>query len=85
MRQNILIFVIIAIASTHLIVAVHIFKDYKNKELVLMSVYDAIKHNVQQDMQKKFNQNEMGSDSRNKRNTIAEKAEYYDVQPTGSE
>lgn len=86
MGQNILIVVIIAIASTHLIVAVHIFKDYKNKELVLTSVYDAIRNNVQQDMQKKFNRNEMGHDSRNKRNTIpGEKAEYYDVQPTESE
>lgn len=79
-------FVIITVISTSLIVGAHVFKDYKNKELVLTSVYDAMKNNVQQDMQNTLNQDEILHDSRNKRNTNTnEKMEYYDQIPSESQ
>lgn len=90
MGKPILKFVITAIISTSLIVGAHVFKDYKNKELVLTSVYDAMKNNVQQDMQNTLNKDEILHDSRNKRNTnintnANEKLEYYDQIPSESQ
>ncbi|XP_055325552.1 uncharacterized protein LOC129579469 [Sitodiplosis mosellana] len=86
MGKEILKIVIAAFISSSIIVGAHVFKDYKNKELVLTSVYDAMKNNVQQDMQNKLNQDEVLSDSRNKRNTNTnEKLEYYDQIPSESQ
>lgn len=66
-------------------VGAHVFKDYKNKELVLTSVYDAMKTNLQQDIRNNLNKNEVLHDARNKRNTVTnEKLEYYDNQPSES-
>lgn len=85
MGQHILKFVITAIISTSFFVGAHVFKDYKNKELVLTSVYDAMKSNVE-DMQNTLNQDEILHDSRNKRNTNTnEKLEYYDQIPSESQ
>lgn len=85
MEKHILKFVLSAIVSTSLIVSAHVFKDYKNKELVLTSVYDAMKSNLQQDLQNTLNQDEILHDSRNKRNTNTnEKMEYYDQTPSES-
>lgn len=83
MGENILKFAMVAMASTSLMIGGHVLKDYKNKQLVLTSVYDAIKDSVRQDMQKTFNRNEINFDSRNKRNT-ADKPVYYDNQPSES-
>lgn len=57
----------------------HIFKDYKSKEHVLTSVYDAMKGNLQPDIRQL-------NDSRNKRNTPGNEklVEYYDNQPSDS-
>lgn len=71
-------FVIIAIASTSVLsIGAHVLKDYRSKQLVLTSVYDAIKSSKRHDMLKAFNRNEMNHDSRNKRNT-KDKPPYYD-------
>lgn len=77
-------FVIIAIASTSLLIGAHVLKDYRSKQLVLTSVYDAIKNSVRQDMQKAFNRNEMNHDSRLKRNTDKPMV-YYDNHPGDSQ
>lgn len=77
-------FVIIVIASTSIIIGGHVLKDYRSKQLVLTSVYDAIKNSVRQDMQKAFNRNEMNLDSRNKRNTDKPMV-YYDNHPSESQ
>lgn len=85
MGGNLLNFVIISIVSTSFIVGAHVFKDYKNKELVLTSVYDAMKSNLQQDIRNNLNRNDVLHDSRNKRNTNTnERYEYYDNQPSDS-
>lgn len=78
-------FVIIAIASTSILIGAHVLKDYRSKQLVLTSVYDAIKNSVRQDMQKAFNRNEMNHDSRNKRNTGDKPMVYYDNHPGESQ
>lgn len=80
-------FLIIAIASTSILIGGHVLKDYRSKQLVLTSVYDAIKNSVRQDMQKAFNRNEMNHDSRNKRNTkgIDKPMVYYDNHPGESQ
>lgn len=88
MGKDLVKFVITAIISTSFIVGAHVFKDYKNKELVLTSVYDAMKNNVQSEMQNDLNQDEILPDSRNKRNTNTnanEKLEYYDQIPSESQ
>lgn len=86
MGKTILKFVMTAVISTSLIVGAHVFKDYKNKELVLTSVYDAMKSNLQHDLQNTLNKDEMLHDSRNKRNTNTnDKLEYYDQQPAESQ
>lgn len=77
-------FVIFAIASTSIIIGGHVLKDYNSKQLVLTSVYDAIKSSLRQDMQKTFNKNEINHDSRNKRNT-GDKTMFYDNQPSESQ
>lgn len=85
MGRNIVNFVIIVLVSMSFIVGAHVFKDYKNKELVLTSVYDAMKNNLQQDIRNNLNRNDVLHDSRNKRNTNTnEKLEYYDTQPSES-
>lgn len=71
------------IATTSIVVNAHVLKEPKNNQFVLTSVYDAMKNNVRQDMQKLFNRNEIDFDSRNKRNT-GEKPVYYDNQPSES-
>lgn len=76
-------FIIIVIATTSIVVNAHVLKEPKNNQFVLTSVYDAMKNNVRQDMQKLFNRNEIDFDSRNKRNT-GEKPVYYDNQPSES-
>lgn len=86
MGKTILKVVMTAVISTSLIVGAHVFKDYKNKELVLTSVYDAMKSNLQHDLQNTLNKDEMLHDSRNKRNTNTnDKLEYYDQQPSESQ
>lgn len=85
MGRNTVNFVAISIVSMSFFVGAHVFKDYKNKELVLTSVYDAMKSNLQQDIRNNLNRNEVLHDSRNKRNTNTnEKLEYYDNQPSES-
>lgn len=71
--------VIVIVVSLSFVVNAHIFKDYKRKEHVLTSVYDAMKVNLQPD-ERQMN------DSRNKRNTIGNEkpVEYYDNQPSES-
>lgn len=71
--------VIVVLVSISFVVKAHIFKDYKSKEHVLTSVYDAMKGNLQQELQQM-------NDSRNKRNTIGNEklVEYYDNQPSDS-
>lgn len=71
--------VIVIVVSLSFVANAHIFKDYKNKEHVLTSVYDAMKGNSQ------TNERQM-NDSRNKRNTIGNEkpVEYYDNQPSDS-
>lgn len=72
-------FVIIAIASTSiLLIGAHVLKDFRSKQLVLTSVYDAIKNSKRQDMLKALNKNEINHDSRNKRNTGDKPMVYYD-------
>lgn len=86
MGKTILKLVITVMVSTSFIVGAHVFKDYKNKELVLTSVYDAMKSNLQHDMKNSLNQDEMLHDSRNKRNTITDdRVEYYDQIPAESQ
>lgn len=86
MKNHIIKCVITAIVSTSLMVGGHVFKDYKNKELVLTSVYDAMKSNLQQDLQTTLNQDEILHDSRNKRNTNTnEKLDYYDQSSSDSQ
>lgn len=86
MEKQILKLMISAIVSTGLFVGAHVFKDYKNKEIVLTSVYDSMKSNLQQDLQNTLNQDEILHDSRNKRNTnINENLEYYDQIPSESQ
>lgn len=85
MGKYILNCVIIVIASTNIIIGGHVLKDYRSKQLVLTSVYDAIKNSVRQDMQKAFNRNEMNHDSRNKRNTGDKPMVYYDNHPSESQ
>lgn len=85
MGRNIVNFVPIVLVSMSLIVGAHVFKDYKNKELVLTSVYDAMKNNLQHDIRNNLNRNDVLHDSRNKRNTNTnEKLEYYDNTPSDS-
>lgn len=86
MGRNIVNFVTIVLVSMSFIVGAHVFKDYKNKELVLTSVYDAMKENLQQEIRQNLNRNDVLLDSRNKRNTNTnEKLEtYYDNQPSDS-
>lgn len=84
MNQNTYLFVLITIVSSNFIVGAHIFKDYKNKEVVLTSVYDSMKNNLQANSAPiNLMQDDLLPDSRNKRNTnINDKIGYYDS-PSG--
>lgn len=80
---------IITIASTSILtICAHVLKDFRNKQLVLTSVYDAIKHSKRHDMQKAFKRNEINFDLRNKRNTGMngdKRMVYYDNYPFESQ
>lgn len=71
--------IMIYLVSMSFVVKAHIFKDYKSKEHVLTSVYDAMRGNVQPDLRQM-------NDSRNKRNIVGNEklVEYYDNQPSDS-
>lgn len=62
-----------------------VFKDYKNGDLVLASVYDAMRNNIQKDMSN--NRPDLLLDLRNKRNTNSKEntAEYYEHLPSESQ
>lgn len=83
MGQQVFSTILITIIFMVFIAGAHVFKDYKNKAVVLTSVYDAMKSNLQQDIRNNLNRNDVLHDSRNKRNTN-EKVEYYDVEPSES-
>lgn len=83
MGQRIFGSVLIPVVFLSFIVGAHVYKDYKNKALVLTSVYDAMKTNLQNDIRNNLNREEVLRDTRNKRNTN-EKVEYYDNQPSES-
>lgn len=83
MEHHIYLIAIITIVASNVIVGAHIFKDYKNKEVLLTSVYDSMKNNVQANsVPIDLLQDDLLPDSRNKRNTnINEKIGYYESQP----
>lgn len=61
----------------------HVYKDYTNNAVLLSSVYDAMKNNLQDDIRNNLNRDDVLSDMRNKRN-VNEKVEYYDAMPSDS-
>lgn len=65
------------------IVCGHVYKDYTNNAVLLSSVYDAMKSNLQENIRNNLNRQDVLSDMRNKRN-VNEKVEYYDALPSES-
>lgn len=65
------------------IVCGHVYKDYTNNAVLLSSVYDAMKNNLQENIRNNLNRYDVLSDMRNKRN-VNEKVEYYDALPSES-
>lgn len=86
MGKHTIRFVIITIATTSILsICAHVLKDFRNKQLVLTSVYDAIKSSKRLDLQKAYKRNEINFDLRNKRNTGDKRNVYYDTRPLASE
>lgn len=63
------------------VVAIHRLKDYRNKAVVLNSVYDAMKDNLRQS--NSWERRDIFIDPRNKRDAQQE-TEYYDSVPSES-
>lgn len=82
MGRNIWNIVLLTVLSS-LIVCGHVYKDYTNNAVLLSSVYDAMKNNLQENIRNNLNQFDVLSDTRNKRN-VNEKVEYYDALPSES-
>lgn len=80
MSRKILNIVLICI-FTSFIVCAHVYKDYTSNAVLLSSVYDAMKNNLQQNIRNNLNRDDVLRDYRNKRN-INEKVEYYDTNPS---
>lgn len=80
MGRNIWNIVLLTVLSS-LLVCGHVYKDYTNNAVLLSSVYDAMKNNLQENIRNNLNQYDMLSDTRNKRN-VNEKVEYYDALPS---
>lgn len=73
--------IVLLMVLSSFIVCGHVYKDYTNNAVLLSSVYDAMKNNIQDNMRSNLNQYDMLSDTRNKRN-VNEKVEYYDALPS---
>lgn len=80
MSRNFLNIVLICI-FTSFIVCAHVYKDYTSNAVLLSSVYDAMKNNLQKNIRNNLNRDDVLRDYRNKRN-INERVEYYDTHPS---
>lgn len=75
--------IVLLTAFSSFIVCGHVYKDYTNNAVLLSSVYDAMKNNLQENIRNNLNRYDVLSDMRNKRN-VNEKVEYYDALPSDS-
>lgn len=66
MARKIWNIVLLSIFSSF-IVCGHVYKDYTNNAVLLSSVYDAMKNNLQENIRNNLNRYDVLSDMRNKR------------------